>query len=239
MENASILGLNNYEIRAYETLIRLGKSTAPKISRISGVPNGKIYFILDLLAKKGLIDIIPKEPREFIPNNPALLLNLLDKRNNELTNVKNDIEQLKELYKREKEAGESKILVRQGKKAFYNIVNLLPEPKKYVYSIKWNYEFHKDWAKSVKNRLRNGKDIKIMARYDDDIKRNFNRWSKIHKNVKIIDNEGVAMSIQDDDKVLITIIGCNSTILIKDPAFAKLMKKMYLETFNSARHVGN
>ena len=232
--NPFVLGLNKYEMQAYSALIRSGRGTAPKISKLSGVPYGKIYLILDSLVKKGLVDSIPKEPKEFVPNNPSLLLNVLDNKNKDIEMIRREIEQLKELYKKEKEAGESKILVRQGKKAFYNMVNILPEPKIYDYSIKWNSEFHKDWAKALKNRLRDGKDIKVMTRYDEDTKQNLKKWSKIHKNIKLIENDGVAISIQDDNVVLIAVVGCNSTIIIRDPAFAKLMKKMFLETFNTA-----
>jgi sugar-specific transcriptional regulator TrmB len=235
--NVSILGLNNYEIRAYESLVRLGKSTATKISKMSGVPHGKVYTVLDSLAKKGLIDEIPKEPREFIPNNPELLIDFVDKRNRELTELRNEIEQLKRLYKEDREIDESKILVRQGKKAFYNIISNLLGANKYDYSIRWNYEYHKDWAKTERKSIQKGIDLKVLTRYDNETRKSIKKWLGIHKNIRAIENEGVVLDIQDDKEVLITIIGCNATILIRDVAFAKLMKQMFLHSYNLSKRI--
>jgi len=121
----SFIGMNKYETQAYEVLVKLGRATASKISKMSDVPNGKIYIVLDSLIKKGLIDLIPNEPKEFVSNNPSLLSEFVSRKNSELELAKSKIEQLRQFYKEGKEVDESKLLVRQGKKAFYNVVENL------------------------------------------------------------------------------------------------------------------
>lgn len=41
------------------------------------------------------------------------------------------------------------------------------------------------------------------------------------------DNEGVAMSIIDEKEVMICLINSNATLLLRDQAFAKVMKKCF------------
>ncbi|MBW3022798.1 helix-turn-helix domain-containing protein, partial [Candidatus Woesearchaeota archaeon] len=43
------LGLTENEAKAYETLLRLGKTSASHISKESGVPYGRIYNVLSSL----------------------------------------------------------------------------------------------------------------------------------------------------------------------------------------------
>jgi len=56
------LGLNKYEARVYLTLIGEGISTAKNISDITGIPYGKVYEIINSLAKKGFTVILPSKP---------------------------------------------------------------------------------------------------------------------------------------------------------------------------------
>lgn len=233
----SLLGLNNYELKAYETLIVIGKCTATKVSKESGVPHGKIYPVLDSLMKKGLIDAIPKEPKEFIPNSPDLLKSLLQRKNKEIENVKDRIDKLKTLYKEDKEPDESKLIVRQGHKSFYKILEVLKTPEKYNYAIKWNSEYHNSWAKKHKDQLNKGIDVKVLARYDDETEKNIKKWLKVNKNIKKMENEGVAISIQDDEEVMITLPKMNSIILIKDEALAKVIRRLFLEAYKNSEDI--
>ncbi len=51
----SILGLNDYEARAYLELLRSGPMRAPELARRSRVPTGRIYDVLKSLEAKGLV----------------------------------------------------------------------------------------------------------------------------------------------------------------------------------------
>ncbi len=230
------LGLTNYEVKTYESLIKLGQSTATKISKNSGVPQGKIYLVLDSLMKKGLVDLVPKKPAEFTPNNPEVLVQEIKNKSKQLELIGQKIEQLKELYKQDSELNDSKIVVRQGKKAFYNVLETMAKPKDHEYSIKWSSEFDEQRAKDQKKLINRGVDIKVLSRCDDaETDKNLKKWMKLHKNIRILENDGVAMSILDEKEVMIMLLGCNATVLIRDKAFAKVMKRMFLETYNNAQ----
>ena len=59
------LGLNKYEERVYITLIEEGLSSAKNISDITGIPYGKVYEVMNNLATKGFLTILPTKPMKF------------------------------------------------------------------------------------------------------------------------------------------------------------------------------
>jgi len=62
------LGLNKNEAKAYQSLVRLGMSSARVIAEDSGIPRSKVYETLDLLEKRGIIKKVSgSEPMLFDP----------------------------------------------------------------------------------------------------------------------------------------------------------------------------
>jgi sugar-specific transcriptional regulator TrmB len=59
------IGLNKYEERVYLTLVEEGISSAKNISDITGIPYGKIYEVMNNLAMKGFLTVLPTKPMKF------------------------------------------------------------------------------------------------------------------------------------------------------------------------------
>lgn len=68
------LQLNEYEANALDGLLQLGRTTAPNLAEATGIPNARIYSILDNLGNAGYIKIIPGRPKEYQPKEPAAVL---------------------------------------------------------------------------------------------------------------------------------------------------------------------
>ncbi len=66
------LGLTEYEMRAYLTLLNKGESNASELSKLSGIPISKIYDTLNSLAEKGWVLIERGRPTRYRPQAPAL-----------------------------------------------------------------------------------------------------------------------------------------------------------------------
>lgn len=65
------IGLTEYEAKVYLALLDLGKATSGEILNRAELRTGKIYEILDSLAKKGLVSIITENNvKKFAPANP-------------------------------------------------------------------------------------------------------------------------------------------------------------------------
>ncbi|MEM3013851.1 MAG: helix-turn-helix domain-containing protein [Candidatus Bathyarchaeia archaeon] len=50
-------GLTEYEAKAYFTLLLCGKSSMGSLSKASAVPQSKIYFTVDSLRDRGIVDV--------------------------------------------------------------------------------------------------------------------------------------------------------------------------------------
>ncbi|MEM1525295.1 MAG: helix-turn-helix domain-containing protein [Nitrososphaerales archaeon] len=69
------LGLTEYEIKAYLTLLKFGSQTASVISMDSGIPYSKIYDVLRNLERKGWIEVERAKPSKYYPKPPVLAFN--------------------------------------------------------------------------------------------------------------------------------------------------------------------
>ncbi|MFB6141983.1 MAG: TrmB family transcriptional regulator [Halorientalis sp.] len=68
------LGLTEYEATALTRLLTLGRTTAPNLAEATGIPKARIYGVLDALADRGFVKIIPGRPKEYQPNPPEDIL---------------------------------------------------------------------------------------------------------------------------------------------------------------------
>lgn len=65
------IGLNEYEARAYASLVGLHEATAREILEEGGIPQGRIYDVLKDLANKGFVEIQEGVPTHYRAINPA------------------------------------------------------------------------------------------------------------------------------------------------------------------------
>jgi len=109
MENVgaqlSELGLNTYESRVYFTLITEGISTAKNISDTTGIPYGKVYEIVDSLAKKGFVIMLPTKPIKVQATSPKeAMINIKKDHYRQFKKVENLVEkELEPLFTKTKQ----------------------------------------------------------------------------------------------------------------------------------------
>lgn len=228
------LGLAQNEGKVYRALVEFGKLSAGEVSAKSGVSYSKIYNVLDSLIGKGLVEIIPEKTKKFSPADPETFVKLIEEKEERLKKAKEKITQLKRFYEvKEKQP----VVVSVGRKGFYKIINEMTEAKHYGYDIKWTAEIRLEWIRSRKDDLKEKIKRLDLVRYDNETEKNVKEWLRIDKNIRKINNEGIAMSIIDDCEVMIALIKSDVTLLIKDKPFAKIMKKMFEETYKSAEEI--
>lgn len=231
MKEYEELGLSGNEAKAYEALIEFGKLGAGELSARSGVSYSKIYVVLDKLVNKGLVKIIPEKSKKFVPSGPDELIKLIESRQKKLEQAKEKANELKKFYDIKEK---NPVVMQVGRKGFYKIVKELKQGKTYSYSLKYTCEARPEWMRNAVRNKRLKIESKTLTRYDDETKKDVKKWLKVKKEIKQIENEGIAMSINDDEEVMISLIKSNVTLLIKDVPFAKLMRKMFLETYKNA-----
>jgi sugar-specific transcriptional regulator TrmB len=68
------LGLTDYEVKAYVSLLSYGSQTASEVSRQSGVPYSKVYDVLGRLESKGWVESDHSRPSKYYPKPPNVAL---------------------------------------------------------------------------------------------------------------------------------------------------------------------
>jgi len=68
------LDLREYETTALQELLTLGRSTAPNLAEATGIPRARIYEVLDELADRGFVEVIPGRPKEYQAKHPEVIL---------------------------------------------------------------------------------------------------------------------------------------------------------------------
>jgi sugar-specific transcriptional regulator TrmB len=68
------LDLTEYERTALSTLLELGRTTAPNLAAVTGIPKARVYGVLDELADRGFVRVIPDRPKQYQPKSPEELL---------------------------------------------------------------------------------------------------------------------------------------------------------------------
>ncbi|GAB3317776.1 hypothetical protein GCM10027355_12960 [Haloplanus salinarum] len=64
------MGLSEYEAATYVGLLRGGTSTAKEITSLTGVPQSRVYDVLDSLNAKGFVVVQEGRPKKFGPVDP-------------------------------------------------------------------------------------------------------------------------------------------------------------------------
>jgi sugar-specific transcriptional regulator TrmB len=235
MEEFLELGLSKNEAKAYEVLVRFGKLSAGEVSGRSGVPYSRVYDVLESLVEKGLVEVVPEKTKKFVPGNPERFEKLIEERREKIDKAAEKVKELKKFYDVEEK---NPVKVGIGRKAFYEIANGMKSTDKYSYNIRWSSEYKPIWVEKTRRSIKKGMDIKNLVRFDEETKKDVKDWMKIHKNFKQFDNEGVAMSIVDNEEIMIALIKSNATLLIKDKAFVDVMRRLFLAAYEKADKIG-
>jgi sugar-specific transcriptional regulator TrmB len=222
------LGLTGNETKVYEVLLRLGKTSAGHICKESQVPYGRIYTVLASLEEKGLIKVIPEETKKYVASDPEKLHEIIDNKIKNLMEIDNKVKELKKIYE---EHEVEPVILAKGKSNFYKINKEIKSSEKYAYNIKYTFEPNPTWMRNTKNRISKGIDIKEIGRFDDETKNAITEWRTINKEIKPIQNDGIAIGIVDDKEVMIALIKSNTTMLIRDEAFAKIMRQLFIKYY--------
>ncbi len=215
--------MSGYEEKAYDALVRIGKSSASKISRESGVSYGKIYEVLASLERKGLVLVVPEKTKMFAATDPSNLMKLVDEKEKQLKQLRENVKELKQVYEIH---DEEVVQVAKGKRNFYKIIRQKDRPKEFSYSIKYTSEYNPEFIRNMKDAQKRGVDVKALVRYDEETKENVDKWLRIIPSYRKIKNKGVAISINESEMV-IALINNNIILSIKDKAFINVMKQLF------------
>ncbi len=79
LEEMKKIGFNAYEAMAYIGLLKKNPVSRYELSQISGVPQSKIYEIIERLQEKNVVIVIENDPPLYIPMPPGDLISIISK----------------------------------------------------------------------------------------------------------------------------------------------------------------
>ncbi|SHK25055.1 TrmB family transcriptional regulator [Tepidibacter formicigenes] len=181
------IGINKYESKAYIALIKRPGITAYELSKLSGVPQAKIYETMNKLLEKKLVNIIGDNPTKYIA------VDFEDYLDNYKKSVSKTVKFLKENVKEVNSNKKVSYMWHlQGKENIISkIKKVLSGSKKFIYLECWKdeYEFFKKELKELEKKgieivtvLYGESDEKIGEVYLHEMKdmdkdaREFGRW---------------------------------------------------------------
>ena len=174
------MGLTEGEVKVYTALLDLGPSSSWPIIKESGVSSSKVYPILDRLITMGLVSYITKGSRRvFQTTSPMKILELLDKRKQEVEEQKQEIKDIIPNLVRRQKSLESRHEAAvyegyKGVKTYYRslLAGLKKGDERLVFGARSGYpvakgaqyffqSYHRDWAKKgLRTKLIFNRDLK-------------------------------------------------------------------------------
>ncbi|MDD2473532.1 MULTISPECIES: TrmB family transcriptional regulator [unclassified Methanoculleus] len=142
------LGMNEYEANVYSTLVGLQKATARSIHEISRVPRGRIYEILNDLARRGFIGIEEGSPASYYVLDIDVVFDRL--KNDYIKSLDETREALKRFSVKPRLPPDSFIILRSGWAIENHIFSLFRRVKKSMVILCHNPEFLRKYYTSIK-----------------------------------------------------------------------------------------
>lgn len=238
------IGLTEYEIKIYTTLLKEGPLTGGKLSKISNVPHGRTYEVLLNLVDKCFVSITPIKPKIFKAIDPKIAVKYLtNKKISEFADLEKEIPlELEDIKKaRAKEEIEEKITITKGKKNERALSeNMYRIAKKYIKSIS-TYDIVALRAREeAKNR---GIGLKFIAtRITKESQKLIKEDIKNGSAVRFYPLEELRLKIIDGEKSIIVIVNPSNSedrmaILIESKELTKALEHYFDNIWNKAEKI--
>ncbi|MHA1581661.1 MAG: TrmB family transcriptional regulator [Candidatus Baldrarchaeia archaeon] len=211
------LGLTEYEVRVYITLLENGSMTAAEISSASGIPYSRIYEVLTRLEKKGWIEALSSRPKLYKPLPPSEAVKIVKiELERQLENYENVvIEKLQPLYEKQALVERPDVYIIRGiENVLARVIEMFEDAKKKVMISMSNINI--EYIKVIEDALRNikNRNIKIeILTSTDSSPEALSRLSK-YGEIRIRDRLYGGGVIVDDHEVMLLLMGKSSVLAI-------------------------
>lgn len=227
--NLQELGLSKNEEQVFRTLVQHGRLSANLVSRHSGVSYGKIYEVLSSLQHKGFVKLIPEKTKIFVPSDPQALLDILDKKERRLKELRKNVKELKKTYH---DNPEDAVVITRGKHNFPRVLRELKSAETFSYAAKNTFYYTAEELRHYKESQKRGVARKVMGRVDAENIENIKKWQRAGQKIKRFpDFNDVALGITDHE-VMLVLLKKNTIMLIRDQGFVNMMKTFFENTYS-------
>ncbi len=213
------LGLSEYEAKVYSALLVQDLLTAADITKIGGVPRGRVYDIINQLVDKGFCVTVPGAVKKFRAVNPEIAVqNLIDSQQKQQQKMIEIANKLKDRYetKEDNVTPLDFIQVLTSKQSQVNkFRELVKEAEEFImaftkkpYATNPDIEDLKRASAPFKKIIDSGVQVRTIYEADDSTE-NFIEWvsyfESIGEKIRIAEHLPVKMLITDNHKTMISL----------------------------------
>lgn len=211
------IGLTEYEAKTYSVLSVSGPMKAGNVSKQSGVPQSKVYWVLDELIAKQLAEVAEGKPKEYRAVPPDIALKrLVEEKQRSINSVKTELKQVSDYLKPIK-GGEtmSGIWTIRGRKwvEFFNKASeMMGRSRKYVYGVTRDFSRSAKLTEMIDAAVRRGVKVRILGMQNINEENYFKaKWylehgaelkildTKLHPRIVIVDGKEVLLRLDYDN----------------------------------------
>ena len=238
-------GFSDYEIKVYIALAQKHSGKVSEIAKDSGVPQNKVYGCLSKLVEKGYITELEVSPREYKILNLGQFKEHMEKREQNLKEMKREVAKLERDFLKNKESSECIATVFRGYDKIVQLQNQYHQKlSKYQYSLVGGTSFQFTSARLIKEAIKRGVEHRFLTYYDyhyDDI---YRKWKEAGVKIRFHNREewkSIRFSTLDEKWCRITFgkpqISDHKdylTFWFESQAFATLLKDIFLKLWDDS-----
>jgi len=161
-----LLGLSEYESKAYSALLLKGHSKASHISKEAEVPQSKIYEVLEKLAEKRLVEVYDVRPKEFKPISPnAMLTAMIQEKEAEINQIKSKVSSMLKMLNSFQESVEGVWTSKEKslEDFFKRASEMYDRADAYIYAMTKNFSWPSRLADAARACVRRGIEVKVVC----------------------------------------------------------------------------
>ncbi|EMA55910.1 MULTISPECIES: TrmB family transcriptional regulator [Halococcus] len=176
------VGLTEYEEGALTELFSLGRTTAPTLAEATGIPKARIYGVLDALADRGFVKVIPERPKRYQPRSPESILDrAVENRRQDYEGFRTDLDDRREAFLDEFEprferasedvtpAEELFSVVDVGEPSESETRRLYHEARSQIRVLSKSFEYLDTVAPALADALERGIDVDVLVLHPDNL----------------------------------------------------------------------
>jgi sugar-specific transcriptional regulator TrmB len=178
------LDFTEYESKVLASLLRIKIGTTKQINFDSGVPQNKIYRVLDKFHNSGLVEIIPGKLKKYkLINLKVFVHQKLKEKGNKLKETKRISKELNNL----KDPDETNLfsIIKSQKAIMNKLAENNSKAKKEIFGVQRNWKVWGSGLREIQNAVKRGVDVKFIGIVDSETKKRVLEWKKTGAKIKI------------------------------------------------------
>lgn len=201
IERFKQLGLTDYQSRVLYALLKKKSCKISDIASSSGVPNTRIYDVVNQLIEKKFVMKIYDKPKAYrVRNVDQVLDTLLEEKNQEINKIKQDVSLMKEFFKFEDSMDETKLInVDRDKDLAHLLIEEFGKAKKEIVGFGHKELENKKLQETLKG-LTDKVNVKLIAHPDLNVNLDFVKARHHDMCAYVIDNNKLIIGFGEGAK---------------------------------------